>query len=73
MFEYYANNQWDFDNEESLNARSTLNPRERATYKCDGDGVDYFDYFTKCVHAARLYILKEPDDTLPAARRHMFV
>ncbi|CAG9767775.1 unnamed protein product [Ceutorhynchus assimilis] len=73
VFEYYANNQWDFDNVESLNARDTLNPRERQIYKCDGDDVDYYEYFTTCVHAARLYILKEGDETLPAARRHMFV
>uniref|UniRef100_A0AAR5P819 Fatty acyl-CoA reductase n=1 Tax=Dendroctonus ponderosae TaxID=77166 RepID=A0AAR5P819_DENPD len=74
VFEYYANNQWDFDNQESLSLRDALlNPRERENYKCDGDGIDYFEYFSTCVHAARLYILKETDDTLPAARRHMFV
>ncbi|XP_066144968.1 putative fatty acyl-CoA reductase CG5065 [Euwallacea fornicatus] len=74
VFEYYANNQWDFDNQESLDLRDkTLNPRERQLYKLDGDGIDYMDYFTKCTHAARLYILKESDDTLPAARRHMMV
>ncbi|KAL1502675.1 hypothetical protein ABEB36_007788 [Hypothenemus hampei] len=74
VFEYYANNQWDFDNEESLNIRDQLlNPRERILYKLDGEGIDYFEYFYHCVHAARLYILKETDDTLPAARRHMFV
>ncbi|XP_050315779.1 fatty acyl-CoA reductase 1 [Anthonomus grandis grandis] len=73
VFEYYANNQWDFDNVESLKARDQLNPREREIYKCDGDGINYHDYFTDCVHAARLYILKETDDTLPAARRHMKV
>ncbi|XP_060532693.1 fatty acyl-CoA reductase 1 [Cylas formicarius] len=73
VFEYYANNQWDFNNEDSMRTRETLNPKERLVYKCDGDGIDYFEYFTKCVHAARLYILKETDDTLPAARRHMTV
>ncbi|KAJ8956248.1 hypothetical protein NQ318_014980 [Aromia moschata] len=73
VFEYYANNQWDFVNDESLNARENLNPRERQTYKVDGDGINYHDYFTNCVHCARLYILNEPDDTIPAAKRHMIV
>lgn len=71
VFEYYANNQWDFNNEQSLQARKLMNPRERQIYKVDGDGIDYFDYFLNCVHCTRLYILKETDDTLPAARRHM--
>ncbi|XP_066255909.1 fatty acyl-CoA reductase 1 [Euwallacea similis] len=74
VFEYYANNQWDFDNNESLAVRDKmLNPRERKVYKLDGEGINYMDYFTKCTHAARLYILNESDDTLPAARRHMKV
>lgn len=71
MFEYYANNQWDFDNEESLRARNLLNPREKKLYKVDGDGLDMVDYFTNCTHAARLYILNETDDTIPQAKRHM--
>ncbi|KAJ8982561.1 hypothetical protein NQ317_005032 [Molorchus minor] len=73
VFEYYANNQWDFVNDDSLEARNILNPRERETYKLDGDGINYYDYFTNCVHCTRLYILNEPDDTIPAARRHMKV
>lgn len=71
VFEYYANNQWDFNNDISLTARKYMNPKERHLYKVDGDGIDYLTYFTDCTHAARLYVLKEPDDTLPAARRHM--
>lgn len=71
VFEYYANNQWDFKNEETLKARKLMNPLERKIYKVDGDGIDYFDYFLNCVHCTRLYILKEPDESLPAARRHM--
>ncbi|EFA05233.2 putative fatty acyl-CoA reductase CG5065 [Tribolium castaneum] len=71
VFEYYANNQWDFNNDDSMKARQMLNPKERAIYKLDGDGIDYHDYFTDCVRAARLYILKEGDETIPSARRHM--
>lgn len=35
--------------------------------------IDMYEYFEHCIHAARLYILKEPDETIPAARRHMKV
>lgn len=73
VFEYYANNQWDFVNDDSLAARSLMNPKERKIYKVDGDGMDYFEYFTNCVHCARLYILNESDDTIPSAKRHMRV
>lgn len=73
MFEYYANNQWDFANEESLESRKRLNPREKELYKVDGVGLDLEEYFYNCTKCARLYILKEPDETIPAARRHMRV
>lgn len=71
VFEYYANNQWDFDNSGTLEARELMNPLERKIYKVDGDGINYLDYFTDAVHCTRLYILKETDDSIPAAMRHM--
>ncbi|XP_023014773.2 putative fatty acyl-CoA reductase CG5065 [Leptinotarsa decemlineata] len=71
VFEYYANNQWDFNNDNGMEVREMLNPTERKIYKVDGDGIDYTEYFTSCVHCTRLYILKETDDTIPAAKRHM--
>lgn len=64
-------NQWDFSNEGVLYLRSQINALEKKKYKIDAVGVDIKDYFEHCIRAARLYILKETDDTLPAARRHM--
>lgn len=73
VFEYYANNQWDFDNECSLKARDLLTERETELYKVDGQGMDMDEYFYHCTHAARLYILKEGDETIAAAKRHMTI
>lgn len=39
--------------------------------KCIVLDIDMMEYFEDCIHAARLYLLNEPDDTIPAARRHM--
>ncbi|KAF5306584.1 hypothetical protein FQR65_LT07311 [Abscondita terminalis] len=71
IFEYYANNQWDFVNDESLTARDLMTEKELELYKVDGQGMDMDEYFYHCTHAARLYILKEGDETIPAAKRHM--
>jgi fatty acyl-CoA reductase len=51
--------------------RSKINEIEKVKYKIDANGVVIREYFENCIKAARLYILKETDDTLPAARRHM--
>lgn len=71
MFEYYANNQWDFKNDQIRSLRSTLNERERIEYKIDGDNMDIKLYFSDCILSAREYILKDQPTTIPAARRHM--
>uniref|UniRef100_A0A1Y1MBE1 Fatty acyl-CoA reductase n=2 Tax=Photinus pyralis TaxID=7054 RepID=A0A1Y1MBE1_PHOPY len=73
IFEYYANNQWDFNNDCALQARDLLTERELELYKVDGQGMDLDEYFYHCTHAARLYILKEGDETIAGAKRHMMI
>lgn len=50
-----------------------MNERERKVYKIDGDDLDIEKYLVDSIHAARLYILNEPPETIPAARRHVKV
>lgn len=71
VLEYYANNQWDFDNKQGNIIRAKLNKIEKTNYKCDAEGVDIFKYFENCILGARRYLLKQPDDLLPSARRMM--
>ncbi|GAB0090386.1 Fatty acyl-CoA reductase [Sergentomyia squamirostris] len=73
VFEYYANNQWDFDNSNARYLRTKINKHEKEIYKIDAEDLDMMEYFENCIKAARIYILKEPEDTLPAARRHMTI
>ncbi|XP_033179622.1 putative fatty acyl-CoA reductase CG5065 isoform X2 [Bombus vosnesenskii] len=71
VFEYYANNQWDFDNSNIFELRNKLNPVEYKKYQLHGKDMDIDAYFETCIRAARIYILNEPPETLPAARRHL--
>lgn len=73
VFEYYATKQWDFVNSNILEAREKLNSREYNTYQLHGEDMDKDAYFEACIRAARIYILKEMPETLPAARRHLRV
>uniref|UniRef100_T1PI92 Fatty acyl-CoA reductase n=1 Tax=Musca domestica TaxID=7370 RepID=T1PI92_MUSDO len=73
VFEYYANNVWNFDNQEAIKLRQIMNNRERMTYCIEKTEVDLYEYFTNCLLCARRLILKETDDTIPAAKRHMRV
>lgn len=71
VFEYYANNQWEFRNEHVHYMRRIMNEREKIEYKVDGNDMDIRSYFRDCIMAARIYILKEMPETLPRARLHM--
>ncbi|XP_037902545.1 putative fatty acyl-CoA reductase CG5065 [Hermetia illucens] len=73
VFEYYANNQWDFDNSSVLELRRMMNDTERHKYIIEKIDVDLVEYFEACTLCARRYILNEPDDTIPQARKHMKV
>lgn len=73
VFEYYANNQWDFDNSNIVYLRTILNAKEYNKYQIHGDDLDLDEYFEDCIKSARIYILKEMPETIPAARRHMRV
>jgi len=50
-----------------------MNSTEYKKYQVHGDDMDKDEYFEACIRAARIYILKETPDTLPAARRHLRV
>lgn len=45
VFEYYANNQWDFDNSNLRYLRTVTNETERAKYKIDAEDLDMMKYF----------------------------
>jgi len=73
VFEYYANNQWDFTNTYVYYIRDKLNNTEYKLYQVHGEDMDIDAYFEDCIRAARIYILNELPETLPAARRHLRV
>lgn len=41
VFEYYANNQWDFDNAGINHLRDQINDEEKTKFKIDAGGKDY--------------------------------
>lgn len=71
VFEYYANNQWDFDNANMVYTRKIMNDTEKKAFPIEDKDIDVNEYFEDCIRAARKYVLNQSDDTIPAARRHM--
>ncbi|XP_044260331.1 putative fatty acyl-CoA reductase CG5065 isoform X2 [Tribolium madens] len=69
LCEFYVNKTWNFDNSNTLKATENLNPKEREIYKMEVSISDNSkDYFTSCIHFARLYLLKETDEQMMAKK-----
>lgn len=71
VVEYYANNQWDFDNRVQGIFRDRLNDLEEDRYKVNSKGISPIQIFTDSALGCRRYVLKTPDSMLPQARREM--
>ncbi|CAG9804561.1 unnamed protein product [Chironomus riparius] len=73
VLQYYANNQWDFDNKHAIIIRGRMNEYELEKYKVDAKGINIYKYFEDCILGGRRYLLKQPDEMIPSARRMMQV
>ncbi|XP_026331129.1 putative fatty acyl-CoA reductase CG5065 [Hyposmocoma kahamanoa] len=71
LFEFYTNSQWYFKSDFGQLVRMRLNARELKEYKVDTTDANIPKYLEECAMVARRYLLKQSDDTLPAARRHL--
>lgn len=71
LLEYYVNRQWEFSNVQALEARSLMNETERRIYQLERKDFNPENYVCNSIHGLRLYVLKEGDETLPTARRHI--
>ncbi|KAF2897500.1 hypothetical protein ILUMI_08676 [Ignelater luminosus] len=73
LLEYYVHRKWEFSSDNGQATRKVFNENEKKIYPLDKTGLDIYNYFYNATHGARLYLLKESDETLPTARRHMNV
>ncbi|KAI5711058.1 hypothetical protein M8J76_010337 [Diaphorina citri] len=73
IFEYYTKNSWSFKNENLHALRNMMNEKEAIRYEIAmfRDLDEAKAYFEMCIHGARQYLLGEPPETLPGAKRHV--
>lgn len=72
VLDYYTNNEWQFDNTNAIQVWAKLNDVEKITYRIDLSEFDekkVFEFFENGVLGARRYLLNQPDESLPSARR----
>ncbi|KRT82345.1 hypothetical protein AMK59_3348, partial [Oryctes borbonicus] len=71
IMDYYTSQEWIFDNHWVVKIRQWLNAKEMNQYTVAYNGVNIEEYILNGILCTRRYILKEPDENIPTAKRRM--
>ncbi|GJQ78016.1 hypothetical protein Trydic_g2366 [Trypoxylus dichotomus] len=71
VLQYYGEREWIFINQNLINMRQLLNPRESSQYVLSCTNVDLEDYVMNLISYFRRYVLNEPVENIPLAKRRM--
>jgi alcohol-forming fatty acyl-CoA reductase len=76
LLDYYTNNEWQFDNTNALKIYGMVNKVESKVYQVhltDFNDEKANQFFENGVLGARRYLLNQPDEALPSARRMLIM
>jgi fatty acyl-CoA reductase len=65
---FFTTNAWTFHNEHFLNLNKLLLPQDKESFDFDFRDIDPKEYFKNATVGAKKYLMKEPDELLPAAK-----
>lgn len=68
VISYFSTQQWRFKNNNVLALWDRINPTDRVKFDFNLDNLDWNDYFYYYVRGLRLYILKDPLNTVEAGK-----
>lgn len=69
VLQYFTTHKWNFKNEKFLRIRDTMCPEDKKEFNMDFRAVEDMPYLRSCILGAREYVLKEPPENLPRARK----
>lgn len=68
VLNYFSTREWTFTNDQLHAMQAKLTSKDRTSFYCDIRDVNWHDYFETYISGIRVYLLKDPLDTLPQAR-----
>ncbi|XP_031330448.1 fatty acyl-CoA reductase wat-like [Photinus pyralis] len=68
VISYFAVRQWDFTNQNTQSLYQRMSPVDKETFGFDLREFDWDSYFYSFARGGRVYLLKDPIDTLPQGR-----
>lgn len=68
VLNYFSMKEWTFSNDNTKALVKKLSEKDRENFACDITQVNWDHYFRTYVRGIRVYLIKDPLDTLPQAR-----
>ncbi|XP_050463960.1 fatty acyl-CoA reductase wat-like [Cataglyphis hispanica] len=68
VLNYFSTQEWKFTNDRLHALLIKLTPKDRENFFCDIRDLDWNVYFETYISGIRIYLIKDPLDTLPQAR-----
>lgn len=68
VLNYFATQEWKFTNDRLHALMIKLTSKDRENFFCDIRDLDWNVYFETYISGIRVYLIKDPLDTLPQAR-----
>ncbi|XP_020280731.1 fatty acyl-CoA reductase wat-like [Pseudomyrmex gracilis] len=68
VLSYFSTQEWKFTNERMNAIIDKMTPQDREKFNCDIKSVDWDPYFEGYIRGIRVFLIKDPLDTLPQAR-----
>ncbi|CAG4986200.1 unnamed protein product [Colias eurytheme] len=68
---FFALREWQFRTDNVKRLRNRLTPQDREIYNLDPQTIDWDEQYKNFIIGTRKYLLKEPDENMPEAARHM--
>lgn len=69
VVEDFVKREWDFRNANTQNLWRKINSVDKELFNFDSASFNWNDVFLSYIKGVRMYMLKDPMDTLPRARR----
>lgn len=67
VLNYFTTRQWTFTNNTFKSVLDKMSQEDRGNFVCDITKIDWDQYFRTYMRGIRVYLIKDPLETLPAA------
>lgn len=68
---YFLLREWSFESGNVSRLKNEMSDQDKDTFFCDVKNIDWEEYLEGCVKGIRMYLIKDPLETIPEGQKKM--